>query len=218
VPASSLRMGRAIKASVKKPDPRTCITDADQPCPGTEACSRECPYRGWDRRICSQILSRRQALLPAASNGVSAPKFMMKAILFLIGDEREIKPGERAVVPHIDFKDNEICHSQKGRVLEPVLASHEWPVPKEAISLRVYYSETDKAPHVELPLMQDIPLPRPKVRVKKWRWVAEDPSTHYLFVTDGRFHDQADFDRWGFYANDYALLIPILQTEIEVEE
>ena len=132
----------------------------------------------------------------------------MKAYLFIeTGEIRPVKQEEwylsdstirRAFNNNITIKD-------------VILSRHEIDIPERANNMTVAFQHIDGCLRGSISHV-DISIPRPKKKVKKWRWVFADDYGLHLSSTE------YSLEAWKRYDGDFEWSHSIPQTEIEVEE
>lgn len=134
----------------------------------------------------------------------------MKIIVFVpTGEVRSAKQGEWA-----GSDDGGVWRALRDmdRYHEPILTHHEIEVPDAAESFKYYFYCGE--PQHGYTRTCEIPIPRPKKKVKKWQWVAVD-ETRNPYVSIG-FYTKDEFIAQYKICNGW--YHPVEETMIEVEE
>jgi hypothetical protein len=93
----------------------------------------------------------------------------------------------------------------------PIGIAHEIEVPDTAHALSLH-GQRSVADYFYI---KDIPLPRPKKKVKKWRWVIKEHPENIYLVSIGLYTEK---EIYNAYEEGYMVIDKIAETEIEVEE
>jgi len=134
---------------------------------------------------------------------------MTRAYLFIeTGEVRCPEEGEWG----LDFEGDVICAPHSTGDFH-ILTRHEIEINPLADILTV--SQGNKG----VPLCiewKEIPIPRPKKKVKKWQWLFRTDIDE-IKLTSCRYRSEKDvFDALGRHC--VSILFPVMETEIEVEE
>ena len=135
----------------------------------------------------------------------------MKAYLFIeTGEVRDPKDGELFMTPSGGILR---CKGDFGK--RSILTRHEIEIPEglEGVSISGWGLDCGQCKK-QVPCLANIPIPRPKKKVKKWKWLACAPGGS-PFIS-GSHYSESEWRKEYAPIHEWSHSIP--QTEIEAEE